>query len=248
MEKYIAIAANIGTFISSILVLLTLIEMKAQRKAQVTPELVLDINKFCIIDGKHYQYQNNILSEKDDILSISIINIGLSAAKNIEIEFKYDIKFFSEVLNCKEITVEINRDNHLIIDSPIISSNIYINYDNKKTLPYVEKFTNVSVKENISLPENYSNLLVVYNELPQYENDKCYQKQIPPLYINVKYSDLLNNEYKNKYVLNVFFSGIENYQNSRFVGKYGCVIERYKFSLLKFLFTLFNKLRKYHNI
>lgn len=89
MTEIIAAASAIGTLLSSVFVLLTLRELKTQRKHSYKPELVIPEVCFNFI-GEHDRYLDIWKTDDSEMLSLNVHNVGLGVAKNVKLSWKYD--------------------------------------------------------------------------------------------------------------------------------------------------------------
>lgn len=100
IDQKIALGSCIGTLISSVIILLTLLEMNKQRKNAYRPDLVFSPTEFIIYghdDGKSFTpwpfMEPDICCPK---VFINLFNIGMGVAKNVSITWKFDSVFFLE--------------------------------------------------------------------------------------------------------------------------------------------------------
>ena len=90
INEWIALISSIGTFFSSIFVLVTLFELRTQRKQSYIPELV--IPDVCFNYNNEFPNYIKIWAKDDDeMLSLKVHNIGRGVAKHIDFEWEYDI-------------------------------------------------------------------------------------------------------------------------------------------------------------
>ena len=112
IKDWIAFVSSLGTFLSSIFVLITLFELRTQRKQSYMPELV--IPDVCFDYKNEFPNYMRIWTTDDgNALSLKVHNVGLGVAKDVNFEWEYDIygmieKFYqlAEKLNIKIITIE----------------------------------------------------------------------------------------------------------------------------------------------
>lgn len=112
----IQVLANIGTFISSLVAIFTIYEMKKQREGSLKPDIVVE-NIRCIyinennnndsisidpyiwrIDKNDQSSEKRIKSYNDSTFNFKLYNIGLEVAKNINITWNFDIEYFINFL------------------------------------------------------------------------------------------------------------------------------------------------------
>jgi hypothetical protein len=87
IEDWIAFVSSLGTFLSSIFVLITLFELKFQRKQSYIPELV--IPDVCFDYKNEFPNHMRIWTTDDgNALSLKVHNVGLGVAKDVNLEFE----------------------------------------------------------------------------------------------------------------------------------------------------------------
>lgn len=122
IDRIIALVSSLGTFIASILVFVTIIEMKKQRLNSTAPDLIFREKIFSIF----YDESKNIFVWSDQSLDkfntgnkhhvripylpLEIVNVGLGTAKNIEVKWEYDAKDLIRKINKEDISSLYNID------------------------------------------------------------------------------------------------------------------------------------------
>ncbi len=105
IKDYITIVASTGTFISAIVALLTVGEVKKQRRSAYKPDLFLDsfgfeVTNNPLLDGRfpkfklipYNQLRDDDKTNESTYINYSLINIGLGAAKSIKCKWEFDYK------------------------------------------------------------------------------------------------------------------------------------------------------------
>lgn len=109
IDRVIALISSIGTLISSIIVLLTLLEMKKQRACSLMPDLIVGNKSFYLYYycGKYYwcdkriDKSEEILGMNRDKLFVHVNNIGSGSAKNINVQWTYNVRDLVDIVNSK---------------------------------------------------------------------------------------------------------------------------------------------------
>jgi hypothetical protein len=246
IDRLIALISSLGTLFSSILVLFTLIEMQKQRKNTIKPELV-----FPQLDLYAYwkQHNNIFLPEiwsSEEIqedrmkmvinrllipsLKIDGYNIGIGAAKKIEISWDFDIEEIIKRIKTKdknniiEIRYCVGKLFQLQFGRPL---NISINLGNdmKSSADYLLP-TSVKLDPlKIKLPSSFIILWSVLFYLENINNGGNTVIQIQTLDFEdlllrlcIKYTDIGNNHYEQRFNIgiNVFFRKLCKFDFSYF--------------------------------
>ncbi|MGE5614838.1 MAG: hypothetical protein ACM3XR_10580 [Bacillota bacterium] len=110
IDQIISMISSIGTFIATIIVFFTLLEMRKQRKNSMSPELAFSRKRFYTyyvpyndllwvdkkLTGKKL---DNIGNNYHNSFSIETNNIGMGTAKDIDIKWEFDIKNLIDRIN-----------------------------------------------------------------------------------------------------------------------------------------------------
>lgn len=159
VNDWIALVSSIGTFLSSIFVLVTLFELRTQRKQSYMPELV--IPDVCFnYNNEHPNYIKIWMTDDDKGLSLKVHNIGLGVAKNIDFEWHYDIhgmieKFYQ--LNCEdkgEITLDSEENRLYYIKNKETLAGSSLSIDNRH-VDFLLPYSDSAEPYNLELPNSY---------------------------------------------------------------------------------------------
>lgn len=214
----IQILASIGTFVSSVMVFFTLKEMKEQRKLSTKPEIALSnekvnvfisksCNKKCLWSTEREIFSSCDLDLNTNDVKLKGFNIGLGAAKNIHVKWKYDIcKIVNLIKNDENLEVNIKLDdNSLRIDYKLIFLNNEVKFN--YLLP-------VNIDNNyldIDFPQPYIELctILLYSDIKEFQNidRKFYFMNLPELELELIYDDISKNNYVKTY--KIFFNYYE---------------------------------------
>lgn len=183
------------SIISTVLVLLTLFEMQAQRNATYFPDISLNQTEVAIAWNKNGLLDTNISDETKQIISkiantdtqinvlpqLKIYNIGVGTAKDITFvwDTKKNVKQFMDILNSYDDT-NISFDKGMI-NIKTSSIEYGIGEPNQNKIDFLLN----STKEYDTLP-----FPLVYYELIKETYIKNDAKEIPTLYLAVSYSDV----------------------------------------------------------
>jgi len=210
VKDWIAIVSSVGTFLSSIFVLMTLFELRTQRKQSYMPELI--IPEVC------FNYNNNFpnfikiwTTDDSKMLFLKIHNIGLGVAKDIDFEWKYDIydmieKFYKLSSDTKgELYIEDNR--LIYLKDNIVEASSNLSVDNRH-LDFLLAHTDSSNIYNLELPNSYLSIATAI-----YKNAKIkeifdldtFEGGLLPLSLSIKYKDVGGSHIIKKFKIDIKF-------------------------------------------
>lgn len=221
--------ADFATLAATIILLLTILEMREQRKLTSKPSLIIsnprelyyefiydpgDKNpfNFALVD------KNISIKNKDDVQKsqflIKMYNIGFGASKDVKIQFKCDYSKFVERIN----QANVEQDFEISYSDGCVKIRyeratfkfLLLNFD-YQLFDYILPIAIENKPVLIKLPQPfeflYSSLIFskFYSEMrnvPEYF-------QVPDIHLNITYSDIAQNEYKAKYILKFKHEGIQ---------------------------------------
>lgn len=197
------------SIISTVLVLLTLFEMQAERNAAYLPDIFLSNTKVAISWDKNglpftSQEAKNIVSKLADeniiineLPQIKVYNIGVGTAKNISFRWntKQNLNTFINILNsCDDINISYDK-NMIYIKTPNTQQNIY--ESEKKQFDFLLNSTQTF--ETIAFPFSYYTLIKEF--YIRTENTV-----LPPLYLTASYTDIQGKVYNQSIQINADIS------------------------------------------
>ena len=225
----IQVLANIGTFISSLVAIFTIYEMKKQREGSLRPDIVVEnISNIYInennnndsisiapytwrIDKKDQPPEKEIKSFIEGTFDFKLYNIGLEVAKNINITWNFDIEYFVTFLAKYQsedfkfyFDDDYNSDLLLLADSGLIRMD---GLNHNYYFEYMRNYDNNIMKVDFCLIYNklvsFWLFMKCKNELEN--KDEIVQlfeefKNLPKLEMHIKYSDISNKIYHKTYV------------------------------------------------
>ncbi|MFA0551160.1 hypothetical protein AB4538_09880 [Vibrio lentus] len=212
INEWIALISSIGTFFSSIFVLVTLFELRTQRKQSYIPELV--IPDVCFNYNNEFPNYIKIWAKDDDeMLSLKVHNIGRGVAKHIDFEWEYDIHGMIEQfykLKCEDkgeifIDTDENRlyhqkNNEVLAGSSLSSDNRHVDFmlshhDGAETY-------------NLELPNSYiciSTAIFKSAKTQEVFDLQRFDGALFPLTLIAKYKDIGGSEIKKNFKVEVKF-------------------------------------------
>lgn len=213
------VVSSIGTFISSIVVLFTLIEINKQRKAVYRPDLVFsnsryflywDMVKSDLFPGLWYPQERppGVTKYDEKLIAVNGFNIGLGAAKSIEIEWEFNIDYFIKQISEKDkagnFKIEWELQNQAVLAVETFGKKFSINtkVDNHQQIDFVLPSHIDKNSLQIRLPFSYLILtsIIYYLEL---KSEDCDIPFLPPLRMTVNYTDIGNNRHRKRYELKI---------------------------------------------
>lgn len=205
-DSAIQIAVSI---ISTVLVLLTLFEMQAERNATYLPDISLSNTKVAISWDKNglpfisQEAKNTVpkLVDENTIINglpqIKVYNIGVGTAKNVSFcwNTKQNLNTFIDILNsCDDINISYDK-NVINIKTPTTEQSIY---ESDKT-QFDFLLNSTQTFETLTFPFSYYTLIKEF--YIRTENT-----DFPPLYLTASYSDVQGKTYSKTIQINADIS------------------------------------------
>lgn len=209
---WIALCSAVGTFLSSLFVLFTLLELRTQRKQSYMPALVMpDVCFYYNNDQETYIK----MWETDDIemLNIKVHNIGLGVAKDIDFTWYFDIDTMMRIFHClsesdeSELYVdsEKNRIHHskhgkMLNGSSLSADSTHSDF----LLPYGVNRETIELK----LPNSYiciSTAIFKNAFISELFDLDEFEKSLCPLVLTAKYKDVGGSDIEKKFNIKVCF-------------------------------------------
>lgn len=228
-NETINLLASIGAFISGIIAIYTLVEVKKQRLSTYKPELLLksflvSIHKspLCLDPGEILLFKTQNFNEylvNDNKQEFStypkykIENLGFGIAKNIKIIWDFNMQKALEILKT-EMSEDYYFDQYKPLQYYFLSKKSdpqfqfsFIN--NNKTTQTTDYIAPINVKEHThyhSIPTDITTIHFLYfifkNNLTNEINENNYSMELndlPQIEMKVQYYDLNNKKYTRKY-------------------------------------------------
>lgn len=213
LKDWIALVSSLGTFLSSIFVLITLFELRTQRKQSYIPEVI--IPDVCFDYSNEYEHITKIWKADDgEGLSLKVHNIGLGVAKDIDFEWKYNmkgmIKIFDKLYSTEKGKLYHDSDDNRLFyhdKDGRMQSGSSLEIDNRHLdflLPYKEK----SDFYNLELPLSYICISTAIYENAKFNeifDSKKFEESLLPLTLTAKYKDVGGTSITKKFKVEVKF-------------------------------------------
>ncbi|MBM9578646.1 hypothetical protein JWG45_15985 [Leptospira sp. 201903070] len=241
-KEIIIILSSIGTFLSALFAVWTIVEIKKQRESAYRPEIMLDsflAHLFwdrALSDDSFFYYkidkikQNNegeILNRPRKIYIDYILqNIGLGTAKYIKCNWVYDIQKALNILSSvlpTELEIENDGEESYLIRNTNNGSIQYLSFfqEGVQSIDYILPETLGRHGKGEVLPEIVANILTYYLVYKY----KLYLKEtisnslddfaeFPTLSVFIEYLDVANKVYYKEFALKFKFSGTEGHPQS----------------------------------
>lgn len=226
------IISALAAVIYTIITFKTLKEIKAQRETTYRPDIIIDEGLFYIYSYKTTsgEFPVEYTYDKKDSLyycdnfeissfSINLFNIGLAAAKEVEIEYSFQLDKIIDIILEQNKTlpaekiIDIKKDEHFIEFTPakkVVSGSSFHSIENqlKSKINHILPvyISNNPIKINLPtyLLEIYS--ILIYN----FWLSNAKQKEFPDLpivNIKIQYMDIGNNKHSKDYELSIYYHG-----------------------------------------
>lgn len=215
LNEWMTLISSIGALLTAIVALCTLFELFKQRKSSYKPDLCILKSHFDI-KGPGLGEANLALnwsepspSENTRILgtSLTLVNIGFGAAKNIEAKWNFNSNLLIQEINqlaqkyYMAFYIE-EEDGYISIKSK--TSKVYTvsseldSYNFEYLLPH----TNNQIGRELALPSSYTLLVGAFLSLCSKEENFSMQLiEIPKLELNLRYFDLGKGKHDSRHKL-----------------------------------------------
>jgi hypothetical protein len=238
VDQIISLAASVGACLAAVATFLTVWQIAKQRKASYKPELVLGSGEFEA--QPHLQYSGfpndwrhlepkltsgvTTISSEPNVFGLPLANIGLGAARNILISWKFAIE--DAVTKVGKYAKEADFDNYLSFDrgilrmqSPLISS-FWIN-QKIEAMDYVLPASIEGAVVRLRLPDAYVLLVSAAVSLSSSSKIKALGSrpellEAPALSVTLAYEDIAGKKHSGSFDVDVDIRGVMN--TNKFAG------------------------------
>ncbi len=226
----IELLAQIATWVTAFLVLLTLLEMIRQRKSTYKPDVVISRAPIYAYLGKvglpSLWFSHKLTDEEIETVSsvregysIPVHNLGLGAARDVQFSWSYDIEEFIHQIdliskyNPVRIEISILDENYLKIEVyERMHSGTDINSDLEKSVDFILPASIESEGFKLFVPSSYIMLVSIYllNLVYREKKDESFNINIlnidlPSLELKVLYRDIGGSRHSKKFQLNLSY-------------------------------------------
>jgi len=205
--------AAIGTFVASIVALITIRLVKKQIRNSHRPNVALTNTKFsdCVaLEGDRFRtiwVKEDEIKENDELfstLAFSVINAGVGYAEQVEIEdyfnMKAAIKFIKN--NDSLASFDISNEDGILRIKPTFQEDwIRIEHIND-TRQVGNLLTNT--QSSFIFNDEYLAFLSCHSYLREFQNEFLSLEQFPPLKFKIRFKDIDGKKYTNKYICKPF--------------------------------------------
>jgi hypothetical protein len=212
VKDWIALVSSVGTFLSSIFVLITLFELRTQRKQSYIPDLIIPD----VVFNYSNEFSNYIKiwkMDNDEELSLKILNIGLGVAKDIHVEWEYDIydtikNFYLLSSTTKgDIHVDTASNRLVYVENGELLSNTSLSVDNQH-INFLLPNNKNNEMHDLHLPNSYITIATaIYKnaKIGEVFDLKAFDGMISPLTLSIRYKDVGGNNIIKKFKVEVKF-------------------------------------------
>ena len=161
---------NICTLITSVISLLTLIEMSKTRKSSLMPNIIFQTEYFIELNNPDSPYPISPFEwsvyeseEKKECNGLLFTNVGVNTAINIEYKWKFSIEEYinkiKEIEDSNEYKITFIENGNKMLFKSNHGFQILDNMNNKKNhIPYLEK----SKTNSLHLPEDFKQIFSLF--------------------------------------------------------------------------------------
>lgn len=232
MIEFFTVVASIATAVYTFVAFKTLLEIKAQRETSYRPDIIIEENDFYIYSCEtskglfptEYTYQKNPNDYKTTHLNINsfninLYNIGLATAKEVNIEYSFDLESIISIIKKmnetlpkeKIIDIEYNKKFIEFIPSENAVSTKSFHSITNQLKNNVNHILPISISNNsikILLPSYVLQLysILIYNTWLDNSKSKEFP-DLPLINLKFEYLDIGNKKHKKEYELSIQYNG-----------------------------------------
>lgn len=207
---WIALSSSIGTLFSSVFVLVTILEMKTQRKQSYMPDLVIPDVCFWYNNDEE-TYMKMWVTDDKEMLKLKILNVGLGVAKDINFSWKYDVEHmmstFHSLREAEErelyIDSETQRIHHSKDGTILNGSSLSVDAQH---VEFLLPFSADQDTTQINLPNSYmciSTAILKTAFIDEIFDLSGYEKSLTPLTLTITCKDVGGRAITKKYNVDV---------------------------------------------
>ncbi|MBE3654965.1 hypothetical protein [Vibrio navarrensis] len=211
-NDWIALVSSVGTFLSSIFVLVTLFELRKQRKQSYLPDFA--VPDVCFNYNNSAQTHIKMWSMDDgNMLSLKVINIGKGVAKDIKFTWEYDMhdmfEKFHELDFVDNVVLQHDTDENrlLYIQDNNVMDNSSLSTDDRQ-LDYLLTPSDGGDAYVLDLPGSYLSIsTAIYKnaKINELFNSEEFETSLSPLTLNVEFKDVGGSRIVKKYSVQLCF-------------------------------------------
>lgn len=200
ISEWISVGSSVGTLVAALVALVSLFELKRQRKSSYKPDIAVLSSHFVI---EHNNTSRNLpcfwsdpTQEGSGFRTLRIVNVGLGVAKDLKVSWNLDVnKLFGQV--AKSYPKDIPTEKKLVLDG----EEVFIKLDNLSILlpltlspenePAYLVPSSVSTEGHlINIPSSYEALISVWVSNMETQRTDWDFSDIEPLELRLSFSDL----------------------------------------------------------
>jgi hypothetical protein len=211
-NDWVALVSSVGTFLSSIFVLVTLFELRKQRKQSYLPDFA--VPDVCFNYNNSAQTQIKMWPMDDgNMLSLKVINIGKGVAKDIKFTWEYDMydmfERFHELGSIDNVVLQHDTDENriLYIQDNEVMDNSSLSIDHRH-IDYLLSPSDGGEAYVLDLPGSYlsiSSAIYKNAKINELFSSEKFETSLSPLILNVEFKDVGGSRILKKYDVRLCF-------------------------------------------
>jgi len=217
---------GIGTFITSIIALFTLVVVKKQRKDSLRPKVIFGNGTYAICKSENNQIlktkwidgeKEGEKDEDESIVCFELLNAGVGIAESVEITESFNLK---KAIN---FIKDLDLDNELLFDLRKTEIVIKTTFDDTHILYLLDvgkrevgTILPIGHQKNgdYIFPEIYLYLLSCFSYLKEKHDDFYSLENFPKYFFNISFKDIEGKKYNSKYACKAFSINSTSYSLS----------------------------------
>ncbi|WP_061017335.1 hypothetical protein [Vibrio splendidus] len=227
ISDWISLGSSVGALVAALVALLSLFELVRQRKSSYKPDIAVLSSKFIIEHSENSErfscFWSTPIPNDEGFRTLRIVNVGLGVAKDLEIEWIFDVKnlYQKAAISCpKDTPIEeklILEGEEVFIKVGDISTLLPLTTEPENELPYLVPSTISTDGHLINIPSSYEALVTmwIYNKV--ISGSDWDFSDIEPLQLKLSFFDLGRKRHTQKVTLKPKFnSSIKNSVSDEF--------------------------------
>jgi len=235
VSEWISLTSGCGAMGAALAAFFTLFELSKQRKSSFKPDLCIVDNTFELEESRYdgialaigWASQNGTQYSHCMNPGFRVVNIGLGAAKDIEVVWEYDFK--NQILKINKMAEELSIANFIKEEPNSIS--IEVNGSSTYSVHGEDKFNNLVylVTSNsdpkgreLPFPYRYQLIVTAYLALCSKLNLDLVEIEVPSIDLNLKFVDIGKGVHKSshKFSCNIILKSTDSKKLSTYTMRY----------------------------
>ncbi|EHT4943735.1 TPA: hypothetical protein RQL08_004211 [Vibrio vulnificus] len=216
VSDWISLGSSVGALVAALVALVSFFELVRQRKSSYKPDMAVLSNQFVIEHNENSErfscFWSGLTSHDEGFRTLRIVNVGLGVAKDLQIEWKFDVKklYQKVAMSCPQDTpIEeklVLEGEEVFIKVGNISALLPLTSEPENELPYLVPSTISTDGHLINIPPSYEALVAVWVYNMMVTGSDWDFSDIEPLQLKLSFFDLGRKKHTQKVTLKPKFN------------------------------------------